>query len=226
MGYGMIISDPYWESKIRKFLPEDSGWKCEFSYSSLESFLVAKESNCNIHFLLMDVHLPGLSGELCVDIFRKFLDKQSKIVMLSSTIDLKVIANALKRGADGFLSKDMLDEKLESQLLSIRREGVLVSPDVSQKLVKKLFAESPVYMENEFLSQQEWSILHRLAEGDTYEQAASNLGMTLNNFRYHIKKLFKNLNIENSTSAVSWYLKRRSEFHGVPQGRRERAMAG
>ncbi|HLP93640.1 MAG TPA: hypothetical protein VK168_06365 [Saprospiraceae bacterium] len=211
--YGMIISDAVWESRIRQYLPESAGWNCRFSHYSMEAFLSAREPYGHIQFLLLDLQLPGMSGEGGIDIFKKLLPRKSKIIVLSNSTEFKLITNTLRKGADGFLNKAKLDEKLGSQLLSIRREGILVTPDISSKLVKKLLAESTTYLENDFMTPLEWSILHRLAEGDTYEQASLHLGLSLNNFRYHIKKLFKVLDIDNSTSAVSWYLKRRTAAH-------------
>lgn len=213
--YAIISEDANCVELIRKILVEENNWQCCFHYPSLESFILSGESAGRVQFLLLDIHLTGLSGELCVEIFKRILPSQSKIVALGHEASSDTLTKVLKRGADGLLTKAGIDDQLGKQLLGIRKHGVLLSPDMTEKLIRKLFVESQAYQEPGLLSPVEWDILYRLAEGDTYERAAKQLGLKLNNFRYHIKKLFKTLNVDSSTAAVSWYHKRVSEKNAL-----------
>jgi DNA-binding NarL/FixJ family response regulator len=206
--YSIIEDDPYWQNKIAELLTPANTWIRMFSYPSFEAFVQSGEDRLDIHFLLLDSRLPGLSGECCVRLFRKLLPDYTKIVMVSAYDDMATLSAALRQGADGYVVKSDLSTGLGEQLLSIRESGALLSPDAARQVIQKLQVDSTPYMENGLLSPKEWQMLHRLAQGDTYEQAAENLRMPLNTFRYYIKKLFKTLKVDTSTAAVSWYNKR------------------
>lgn len=206
--FGIVSEDKACVKFIQRLLSEDDDWRCQFEYSSLESFLMSGESGQGIRFLLLDVQLSGLSGEMSIEIFRRLLSRHTKIVMLGEEASGTMLIKVLRRGADGFLTKERIDDQLGYQLWGIRKQGILLTPDLAEKLVQKLFVESQAYQETGLLTPTDWDILYRLSEGDTYEQAATQLGLTLNTFRYHIKKLFRTLSVESSREAVNWYHKR------------------
>jgi len=209
--YAIIEDDPYWQAKIAELLVPADAWVCKFAYPSFEAFVQSGEDRLDTHFLLLDSRLPGLSGECCVRHFRKLLPASTKIVMVSAYDDMATLSSALRQGADGFVVKHNLSTGLGNQLLSIRESGALLSPDAARQVIQKLQVDSIAYMEDGLLSPKEWQMLHRMAQGDTYEQAAENLRMPLNTFRYYIKKLFKTLKVETSTAAVTWYNRRSQE---------------
>ena len=55
------------------------------------------------------------------------------------------------------------------------------------------------------LSAKEWQILKCLANGDSYETASNRLRISINTFRYYVKKIYRIIHVENRSEAVKWY---------------------
>lgn len=55
---------------------------------------------------------------------------------------------------------------------------------------------------NKLLTDQERKVAHSLAEGDSYKQIASQLGVSVNTVRFHIKNIYRKLQIHSKIEVV------------------------
>lgn len=84
--------------------------------SGLES--IALYNKYQPDFVTMDVNMPGMSG---LDALKKIRDKypDAKIIMLTSIGDDKLVTQAIKYGAKGYILKPLNQEKIEDVIESI-----------------------------------------------------------------------------------------------------------
>lgn len=89
------------------------------------------------------------------------------------------------------------------------QENVLIMPDYLFIDYIKTSNESEHKEWNNFYNLNDFDItmLVHLSKGGSYEEAAKELGMKLNTFRYHIKRLYKKMNVHNKVKATDYYYK-------------------
>jgi FixJ family two-component response regulator len=97
------------------------------TFASAQEFLEScQEDSAGPDCLLLDVHMPGLSGvELQADLLRR--DKSLPVVFLSGHLDAALRASALASGAVDFLQKPIDAEDLlraVERAVHLRRQGV------------------------------------------------------------------------------------------------------
>ena len=84
--------------------------------------------------VLLDITMPGLSGIDAIPLIRKAAPKV-RIVMLTHHEGQSFVDQALRLGADGYVSKDSEPEELALALRSVMRGDAYISPKVAGALV-------------------------------------------------------------------------------------------
>src|SRR5688572_8515942 len=84
--------------------------------------------------IVLDITMPGLSGLDAIPLIRKSLPKV-KIVMLTHHEGESFLEQALRAGAEGYLSKDSDPAELALALEAVHRGDPFVSPKVASGLV-------------------------------------------------------------------------------------------
>jgi two-component system, NarL family, nitrate/nitrite response regulator NarL len=85
--------------------------------------------------ILLDNHLPGVHG---VDALPQIMQisPASKVLMLTVSEDADDLANALGRGASGYLLKTVEGDDLIQSILRVHGGESVVSPEMTSKLVR------------------------------------------------------------------------------------------
>lgn len=165
--------------------------------SSAEAFF--KYFRGDLDIVLLDVQLPGMSGlEALPKICQ--LAPASKVVMLTSCEDDDAVFKALRGGAAGYLIKKSSLPLLEKLLWDIHRGIPAISPSILSKLLN-YFSQQPQGDLCKDLTQKEREVLQLLVEGLSYKQIAGTIHISINGVRYHIKNIYRKLQI-NSRSEL------------------------
>jgi len=108
--------------------------------------------------------------------------------MLNSIDGPGILAKALQRDANGFFHHEKQYEYVEWQSNSSSSHwDIILTSDITQKLAKKLFKETPGYFKKVLLTNKAWDIPHPLGERNTYGKTDSNACISLHNLRCYIK---------------------------------------
>jgi two-component system nitrate/nitrite response regulator NarP len=104
----------------------------------------------------------------------------------------------MQLGGAGFCLKSESPERLIETILAVS-EGRMVFPfmDMSKP------GNDPFGL----LTGREQELLIALSEGNTNIQIASELEISLNTVKFHLKNLYSKLNVKNRAQAVACYLK-------------------
>ena len=156
------------------------------------------------HILLLDIGLPGISG---LDAIPFILEKvpDLDIVMLTTYEEEDVILKALCSGACSYISKKASLEEIVEALRIVANGGSYMSPSIAREIVNYLMGGR--ISKATILTDRQREILERLVDGKSYHTIAAELFVSVETIRSHIKKMYKVLQVNNKTEAITKYMK-------------------
>ena len=203
-----IVED---NATLRKYLAEligsTRGSKCVCACASAEEAVVEIPKHCP-NVVLMDIHLPGESGIVCTARLReKMPDLQ--VIMLTVYKDIKMIFQALKAGACGYVLKRADESEILEAIAEVRAGGAPMTSEIA-RMVVRAFADSPAIPTLEGtdqLSIREMEILALVAEGCPNKEIASRLFISSGTVRTHLMHIYEKLHVHCRTEAAARYLR-------------------
>ena len=171
------------------------------------SELLAKlEKNHNLDVLLLDIEMPVLDGIATVGIVKQKYP-HIKVLMLTVFDNDENILNAIKAGADGYLLKEIEQEKLYAAIVETINGGAAMSPSIAVKTLRLLRnpeKQESLSVKEEItaLTAREQEVLEQLAKGLSYTMIATNLFLSPSTVRKHIENIYKKLQVHNKLEAV------------------------
>lgn len=176
--------------------------------------------------MLLDNHLPGVHG---IDALPQLLEAcpNMKIVMLTVSEDANDLANALARGAAGYLLKTIEGDALAEAVIRVLTGESVVSLEMTSKLIaayrnavtqpgaeegqaqplpKPDLAEpEPVAQGDAALSRlspREHDILREIARGASNKEIARTLSIAETTVKIHVQHILRKLNLTSRVQAA------------------------
>jgi NarL family two-component system response regulator LiaR len=156
--------------------------------------------------VVMDVVMPGMDG---ITATRQITKEQPDqvIVLLTSADEEDMGLLGLRAGATGFLSKDVDIDSVPRALIGALEGEAAISRRLSMRLVEHLRnapegttglrpVKSP-------LTAREWEVIDLLYEGNTTDEIASMLVLSIETVRSHVKHILRKLNARSRGEAVA-----------------------
>lgn len=160
------------------------------------------------HIVLMDIDMPGITGIEAVRRIRA-IDKALPILMLTVFDDNDLIFDAVCAGASGYILKNAATEELTQAIRSVLSGGAPMTGSVARKVLQMVPLAHKTHMETYQLSTRETDTLQLLVKGYSYKMIATELNLSLDTVRFHIKKIYDKLHVHSATEAVSKVLNNR-----------------
>lgn len=152
--------------------------------------------------ILMDIDMPGTDGIEGLKIIRKY-NKDVKVLMLTVFDDNNRIFEALIYGANGYLLKKTLPSKLLDAIQEANDGGSPMTPAIAAQVLK-MFAQLHKPAANHYnLSSREQEVLQLLVNGFSYKMIASELNISIDTVRGHIKSIYEKMQVNSKTEAVA-----------------------
>ncbi|MDX2072705.1 MAG: response regulator transcription factor [Haliscomenobacter sp.] len=179
----------------------------------LESFtLVGAHGDCNeieaqLHFtqpdvILMDIDLPGRSGIEGAYIVKQ-ISPSTEVLMLTVFDEDEKVFNALCAGASGYLLKKTPPSKILEAIEEVYSGGAPMSPVIARKVLQ-LFPKKPaVNLELDKLTSREQEVLTSLAKGNSYKMVATELNISIDTVRTHIKRIYEKMHVHSVAEAIN-----------------------
>ncbi len=155
--------------------------------------------------VLMDIDMPVVSGVEAVTNIRK-INKQLPIIMLTVFDDNENIFNAICAGASGYILKRSATEEIPNAIRNVLTGGAPMTGSVACKVLQMIPANE-IAKELFDITQHEKTVLQLLVKGYSYKMIASELNVSIDAVRFHIKKIYDKLHVHSATEAVSKALK-------------------
>lgn len=158
--------------------------------------------------VLLDVQLPELDGFSCLDRIVAAFPEVS-VVMVSATDHPRTIDEAEKRGASGYIVKNVAPEEfVEAIVSSARGEG---------------FAAIGLAAEGDSdLTDRELSVVEAVARGLSNKEIGKELWITEQTVKFHLGNIFRKLEVANRTEAARVVFDRGLGHTGGPGAASER----
>jgi DNA-binding NarL/FixJ family response regulator len=158
--------------------------------------------------LLLDVDLPGMTG---VQLVRELAPRlpDTKIVMLTVSTSRRDVADAIRNGAYGYLTKDLSPEALLRSVRGIR-SGDLPMPramaaQVLEDLARAARGAGPASDSIAGLSTREEEVLRLLADGLTDREIGEGLQISPRTVESHVGSVLRKLGVRNRAEAARRY---------------------
>lgn len=210
-----IVED---KAELRQYLTElvgdTPGYRCVCACASAEEALV-KIPPARPDVVLMDIHLPGESGIACTAQLRQKMP-DLHVIMLTVYKDIKVIMQALKAGACGYVLKRADEQEIVDAIAEVRAGGAPMTSEIARMVVRSFMETSrpPDPNGTDQLSPRELELLGLLAEGLTNKDLAARLNISPDTVRSHLVHIFDKLHVRCRTEAAAKYY--RSKFDRAP----------
>jgi len=148
---------------------------------------------------LMDLQMPEMNGvEAMVAIHEEF--PSARIIVLTTYVGDALVLRALKAGARAYLLKSLLRKELLETIRLVYAGQKRIVPVVAADLAE--------HATDDALSPREVDVLRLIAGGNANKAIASQLSITEETVKGHVKNILSKLAASDRTHAVTIALKR------------------
>lgn len=170
--------------------------------------------------VLMDINMPVENGVVTTERMRDIFPNV-KIIILSIHDDESYVFETLRKGAWGYLLKDMEAESLINAIRSVVQGFAYIHPKVTGKLIQQLrrmtlldpngqmdqeaVVETGVRInpvEDNPLTRREEEVLRLMAEGKSNKVIAEYLFISEKTVKNHVSSILQKMSVEDRTQAV------------------------
>lgn len=152
--------------------------------------------------VMMDINMPGVNGLEGLRIIRGY-DAGINVIMLTIFDDNENIFQAICNGANGYLLKKTPPSKILEAIQEVYDGGAPITSSIARKILQ-LFPKTPARStEIDKLSSREQEILQLLMKGYSYKMIASELSITIETVRTHIKRIYEKLQVHSAQEAIN-----------------------
>jgi len=149
--------------------------------------------------VLMDVQMPDMSGiDALIAIRSEF--PSAKVIVLTTYAGDALAQRALLAGAQAYVLKGSVRRELLDTIRAVHRGLKRIHPEVAVELAQHLGDEA--------LSSRELEVLTLIAGGLSNKQIASELSITEETAKAHVKRIIGKLQANDRTHAVTLALAR------------------
>lgn len=146
--------------------------------------------------VLMDINMHGLNGlETTQQLKAKF--PYIKVVIVTVSDDIAHLFEALRRGAQGYLLKNLSPELWIDYLKAIALDEAPMSKQLASQLLNEFSYTKSRDEEIEILTKREKEILQLVAKGISNKDIAINLDISEHTVKNHMKNILQKLHLEN-----------------------------
>jgi DNA-binding NarL/FixJ family response regulator len=155
---------------------------------------------------LVDIRMPGQDGiEVTRALAGPGVADPLRVVIVTTFDTDEYVYGALRAGAVGFLLKDAGPALLIEAVRAASSGDALISPSVTVRLLKQLApARGPVDGAGTRLSRRELEIARGVASGQTNQEIAAELFISLSTVKTHVTRIQHKLGVRNRVEIAAW----------------------
>ncbi len=181
-----------------------------YEASSAEEALEIFKNN-PVDVVIMDLGLPNMNGIDATQAIHS-INKDTKIIILTSHNDEKEVLNSLKAGANAYCSKEINLQRLVEVVQSVADGAAWFDPSIAHIVLQatansKAEGESEKSYKNYDLTAREAQILKLMTEGYSNMEIAQHLVISVNTTKAHVASILQKLEVDDRLQAALKALK-------------------
>ena len=167
---------------------------------------IEKASELKPDVVLMDTELP--EGK-CVEATNRICEllPETKVIMLTHSIESCDLFAALKAGAQGYVTKDITVEDLIKAVTLAIGGGTIIGAPMAETMLKEfasLETKDPPHAKHiEVLSKREREVLSLVAKGATNREISTALFISEHTVKVHLHNIMQKLHVHNRQQATA-----------------------
>ena len=170
------------------------------------SLLQAAEKLCP-DVIILDVTMPQLNG-LDAGEQIKARSRNTKLVYLTMNPRADVAAEALRRGASGYVLKQCSSSELIDAIHRVLHNESYLSPLITKDTVDFLLRSGAAFHEEKQLSCRQREVLQLLAEGKSMKEAAYRLSVQPGTIAFHKYKIMETLGLSSTAELIEYAMRK------------------
>src|SRR5262252_5796893 len=156
--------------------------------------------------ILADISMPRLNGLDAGERLRNRVPK-AKLLFLTVSEDPDVAAEAIRRGAAGYLLKKSASAELFEALRAVLRGRTYVTPAIAKEPTAVFVSTAKRAGPARNLGLRQREVLQLLAEGKSMKEAADVLGVTPRTIAFHKYTMMEQLGLKSGAELVQHAVK-------------------
>lgn len=198
----LVEDDPDIRNTMADLLPAVGNIVCTHTYERAEDFLKEFE-RLLVDVVLMDITLPG--GMTGIQAVRqaKPLRPEVQFLMCTSHNDAERTFDALCAGATGYILKTARPDQVAQAVADIHAGGSPMSPEIARMVVSSFPNKNQNQNLLGTLTTREQEIVHALAKGQTYQEIADGLFISIETVRTYLRKIYEKLQVHSKVEALN-----------------------
>jgi len=177
-----------------------------------EALSFLKDNASEVDLIIMDLNMPGLSGEEATRIISEKWP-EIKILILTSYGSGDKVYQMLNSGASGYLLKDAEPSELVIAIKAVVAGGSYFGQQLANELLTLVNKDSGIENTGETCSQfnqdliepltdREIEVLKLLGQGLANSEIGNRLHISDNTVKTHVSNIFQKLNVKSRTQAA------------------------
>lgn len=154
----------------------------------------------NVQVAIIDLSLPDQDGLWLLERLKES-KPELHVIVLSMHADQATVVKILSSGASGYLTKSADSKELLTAIHAVHSGGSYLQPQIAPFLLGALRETQRAQRPAEF-SERELTVLSRVADGQSNQQIADELFLSVSTVKAHLRSLFGKLGVSTRTELV------------------------
>lgn len=158
-----------------------------------------------VDLLIADIRLPDGSGIQAIQ-YLTDCQPEAKAVVISALLDRRVVLDAIRAGAIGYLLKDDDVIDVVRAIESIMEGGAPISPAIARYVIESVQLPDPILKSDPgatLLTRREVEVITLISKGYTNAEVAMMLAISQYTVQVHIRNIYRKLETHNRSEATS-----------------------
>lgn len=203
----LVEQDPILLHRYREYIDSIKEIECVSAVSSVKKLLLHIDQFPDLDIVLLDTGVEEITRKNAI-LNIKFKMPSVEVIILADDDDNENVLKVFRAGANGYLLKGFNQYELRKQLLTIFQGGSPISPSVAKVLIEHFNPPEALFSneKNKFgLTPTEKIVLHQLIKGLSYQEIGTQMGISINSVRSHVKNIYKKLNVNSRAKLTDKY---------------------
>lgn len=151
---------------------------------------------------LLDLSMPGRGG---LDVLKQFKSEYPKrpVIVLTMHSEDQYAVRVFRAGADGYLTKESVPDKLIDAIRLVASGRKYISPHIAEKLAWEVGA-CKGKLPHENLSDREYQVMCMLAAGKTVSMIADELSLSVKTISTNRTRILGKMSMKNNAEIISY----------------------